>query len=238
MSDLLTNPAKSIPVSEHSVLLLGAHRAMRADAHRLATALSDLPDGTLEDALALGRAFAELMKLIHDHHWAEDDVIYPFLIERVHGFEHDAGRLEHDHIELDAAMAGLGAGLRMLAHQRTATLRYDIHRYLIDDAAAFNNILVSHLDREEDLVIPAFDSVLSGADQRALAKQESKLATYRHMRMAVPWVLANATPEEAAALRAAAPRLLGIVHDHAWKQRFARVVAPLYVPTSNQKART
>jgi len=134
-------------------------------------------------------------------------------------------------------MARLSAGLRMLAHQRAATLRYDTHRYLIDDAAAFNNILVSHLDREEDLVIPAFESVLSGADQRALAKQESKLATYRHMRMAAPWVLASATPEEAAAMRAAAPRLLIIVHDHAWKQRFARVMAPLYVPTSDQKAR-
>ena len=238
MSDLLTNPAKSIPVSEHSVLLLGAHRAMRADARRLATALSDLPDGTPEDALALGRAFAELMKLIHDHHWAEDDVIYPFLIERVHGFEHDAGRLEQDHIELDAAMARLGAGLRMLAHQRTATLRYDTHRHLIDDAAAFNDILASHLDREEDLVVPAFESVLSAADQRALAKQESKLATYRHVRMAVPWVLANVTPEEAAALRATAPRVLSLLHDHAWKQRFARVMAPLYRPMSNQKTRS
>ena len=188
--------------------------------------------------MALGQAFAQVVKLIHDHHWAEDDVIYPFLIERVHGFEHDAVALEHDHIELDAAMARLSAGLRMLAHQRAATLRYDTHRYLIDDAAAFNNILVSHLDREEDLVIPAFESVLSGADQRALAKQESKLTTYRHMRMAVPWVLANASPEEAAALRAAAPRLLGIVNDHAWKQRFARVMTPLYHPTLNHKTRT
>jgi hypothetical protein len=238
MSDLLTNPAESTPISEHSLMLLGAHRAMRADARRLAIALDDLPDRPPEDALALGSAFAELVTLIHDHHWAEDDVIYPFLIERVHGFEHDAGRLEHDHIELDAAMARLSAGLRMLAHQRTPTLRYDTHRHLIDGAAAFAEILVSHLDREEDLVVPAFESVLSAADQRALSKQESKRATYRHVSMAVPWVLANATPGEAAALRAAAPRVLSILHGLAWKQRFARVMTPLYRPTLNQKTRT
>jgi hypothetical protein len=204
----------------------------------LAKALADLPDRPPEDVLALGRAFAELVTLIHDHHWAEDDVIYPLLIARVHGFEEDAARLEHDHIELDAAMARLGAGLRMFAHQRTPTLRYDTHRHLIDDAAAFAEILVSHLDREEDLVVPAFESVLSTDDQRALSKQESKLATYRHVRMAVPWVLANATPGEAAALRAAAPRVLGVLHGLAWRQRFARVMTPLYHPTLTGNTRT
>ena len=237
MSDLLTNPAQSIPVSEHSLLLLGAHKAMRADARRLAKALSDLPDRPPEDVLALGRAFAQLVTLIHDHHWAEDDVIYPFLVARVHGFEHDAARLEHDHMELDAAMARLGAGLRMLAHQRTSKLRYDTHRHLIDGATAFDEILLSHLVREEDLLVPAFESVLSAADHRALGKQESKLATYRHVRMAVPWVLANATPGEAAALRATAPRLLSLLHGLAWKQRFARAMAPLYRATLNEKTR-
>jgi hypothetical protein len=41
------------------------------------------------------------------------------------------------------------------------------------------------------------------------------------MRLAVPWVLANATPEEAASLRAVAPRLLGVIQDRVWEPRFA-----------------
>ena len=49
-----------------------------------------------------------------------------------------------------------------------------------------------------------------------------------HMRMAVPWVLANATPEEEAELRATAPRLLGVIQDHLWDRRFMQVMAPLY----------
>ena len=44
----------------------------------------------------------------------------------------------------------------------------------------------------------------------------------------MPWVLANASPEEEARLRAGAPRLLGIVQDHLWDRRFERVMAPLY----------
>ena len=48
------------------------------------------------------------------------------------------------------------------------------------------------------------------------------------MRMAVPWVLANATPEEEAELRATAPRLLGVVQDHVWDPHFMQVMAPPY----------
>jgi hypothetical protein len=81
-------------------------------------------------------------------------------------------------------------------------------------------------------VVPAFESVLSDADQHTLKQEESKLAGYRHMRMAVPWVLANVTPQEAAELRAGAPRLLGIIEHRVWEPRFAPLMAPLYGATT------
>jgi hypothetical protein len=106
--------------------------------------------------------------------------------------------LERDHVELDAAIARITARLRLLAHQHNKMLRHDNHRRLGDDAAAFNNVLVDHLDREEQIVVPAFESMISTADQRVLSTAEFMLATYRHVRMAVPLVLANATPDQAA----------------------------------------
>ena len=63
---------------------------------------------------------------------------------------------------------------------------------------------------------------------RASLKEEATFSTYRHIRIAVPWVLANATPAEEADLRATAPRLLGVVQDRVWEPRFARLMAPLY----------
>jgi hypothetical protein len=66
--------------------------------------------------------------------------------------------------------------------------------------------------------------MLSEAAQHTPA-EEYKLSTYQQMRMAVPWVLANATHQEAS-LRATAPRLLGVIQDPVWKPRFARVMAP------------
>jgi hypothetical protein len=227
MSDAELSSAPPVPISEHSRVLI----AMQADSQRLMRAVDSLPAGDTQQAAALGRAFAAIVGLIHDHHWTEDDVMYPFLLARVPTFEGDALRLEDDHVELDAAMARINARFRLLAHQLSARLWQDTRGHLLEEATAFDRVLVDHLDREEAVVVPSFESMLSEAEQHLLHKEEFKLATYRHMRMAVPWVLANATPEEAANLRAVAPRLLGVIQDRVWEPRFARLVAPLYQST-------
>jgi hypothetical protein len=139
-------------------------------------------------------------------------------------------QLEGDHIELDAAMARITAGLRLLARSSTPKIAHDTGRRLVDDTRAFKGILVDHLDREEAVVVTPFDSRISAAEQRQLTTAESKLSTYRHVRMAVPWVLANAT--DAAELRQFAPRLIGLIHDHRWERRFQRIMAPLYRPAA------
>jgi hypothetical protein len=124
--------------------------------------------------------------------------------KREPGFESDTLRLENDHVELDAAMARINARFRLLAHQLSARLWQDTRGHLLEEAAALDRVLVDHLDRKEAVVVPPFESLLSEADQHALQKEEAKLSTYRHMRMALPWVLTNATPEEEASLRATA----------------------------------
>ena len=231
MSDREMSDARTIPISEQSRVLVAVHRAMRADGERLIGAVKALPSGDTQRAAALGSAFAAIVSLIHDHHWTEDDVMYPFLLERVASFEPGAIRLEDDHVQLDAAMAGISARFRLLAHQLTPALWQDTRRHLADEARSFNQILVEHLDREEEVVVPAFESTLSAAEHAALRKEESKLTTYRHMRMAVPWVLANSSLEEQADLRATAPRLLGVIQDRVWEPAFIRLMAPLYEPS-------
>jgi hemerythrin-like domain-containing protein len=228
MSDVHESSTSSIPISEHSRVLIAVHNAMRADSRRLIGAVAALPDGDNARAAALGGAFAAIVGLIHDHHWTEDDVMYPFLLQRVRSFEVEAVRLENDHVDLDAAMARINARFRLLGHPLSIALWHDVRARLVDDAATFDRVLVEHLEREEAIVVPAFDSQISEAEQHSLQKEEAKLATYRHMRLAVPWVLANATPAEETELRAAAPRLLGVIQDHVWERRFRQLMAPLY----------
>jgi Hemerythrin HHE cation binding domain len=125
MTDAEPSSVPPVPISEHSRVLIAMHKAMRADSQRLISAVDTLPDGDIQHAAALGRAFGAIVGLIHDHHWTEDDVMYPFLLERMPGFEGDAIRLEDDHVELDAAMARINARFRLLAHQLSARLWQD-----------------------------------------------------------------------------------------------------------------
>jgi hemerythrin-like domain-containing protein len=217
----------TIPLSEHNRFLLAIHNAMRADSQRLIAAVADLDHGDAAAANALGRAFGVIVELIHDHHWTEDDAMYPFLIERVNGFEEDVVSLEEDHIELDSLMARIAARFRLLGHTLNDKLQTQTRGHLIEDVGAFQEHVVSHLQREEDVVLGAIDA-FSQADQKALHRQESKHATLRHVRLAVPWALSNTTGEEAKQLRAAAPKLLSTISDHVWDKSFQRILEPLY----------
>jgi hypothetical protein len=60
-----------------------------------------------------------------------------------------------------------------------------------------------------------------------ITRRARPASTYRHIRVAVPWVLAKAIPAEEADLRATAPHLLGVIQDRVWEPRFARLMAPL-----------
>jgi hemerythrin-like domain-containing protein len=224
---MATSQDDVIPLSEHNRLLLAVHNAMRADGNRLVAAIADLDRSDARSATALGRAFGAIIELIHDHHWTEDDAMYPFLVERVDGFEIHLVELEEDHINLDASMARIAARFRLLGHTLNDTLQAETHRHLVDEANSFRDYLTSHLQREEAIVFGLVDA-FSEPEQSALHRQESKLATYRHIRMAVPWVLANATPDEETELRAQAPRLLGAIADHVWDKSFQKIVEPLY----------
>ena len=154
MSDAEPSSVPPVPISEHSRVLIAMHKAMRTDSQRLIRAVDALPAGDTHQAAALGRAFGAIVGLIHDHHWTEDDVMYPFLLERVPTFERDAIRLEDDHVELDAAMARINARFRLLAHQLSARLWQDTRGHLLEEAATFDRVLVDHLDREEAVVVP------------------------------------------------------------------------------------
>ena len=223
---MTTNEA-AIPLSEHNRFLLAIHNAMRVDSKRLVAAVADLDRGDISAANALGRAFGVIVELIHDHHWTEDDAMYPFLVERVDGFEADLVGLEEDHIELDALMARIAARFRLLGHTQNGKLRDETFGHLVDEVDQFRAHVTSHLQREEDIVLGVIDA-FSEADQKALHRQETKNATLRHIRLAVPWVLSNTTGDEAVQLRAAAPKLLGAISDHVWDKSFQKILEPLY----------
>lgn len=227
MSDPDMQQDVPIPVQEHNRLLLEIHKAMRVDSERLISAVTTIATGDTHRAAELGRTFAVIVNLIHRHHWTEDDVLYPFLIDRVPGFEAEAVRLEDDHVELDAVMARVNARFRLVAHPLSRGVWQDTYEHLARDVTLLRDVLAAHLEREEAVVIPAVEGV-AAADALTLSEAAMKHTNLREMSQSVPWIMAHLTAEEEAELRASAPKLLAVLHDHVWERRFRHLMEPLY----------
>jgi len=88
------------------------------------------------------RAFSQLAAVLHHHHHAEEAMVFPF-VERRTGIAPE--QLQTDHDEMTAAIANVESRLEARETERVGAA-----------IGRFHEILVTHLDREEDLVIPVF----------------------------------------------------------------------------------
>jgi ADP-ribose pyrophosphatase YjhB (NUDIX family) len=132
-----------------AALLLAVHHHFRSAAAQL----SLLAGRRESDLYPLRRAFAPLAETLHHHHHAEEAMLFP-LVTRETGLA-PAGLVD-DHGELTAAIRGVDESLRGgdADSARTAIARFD-------------EVLVTHLDREERLVMPVLLG-LSPREARAL----------------------------------------------------------------------
>ena len=116
--------------------LLAIHDQFRAASRRIAFSI----DGEAPDVGWVRRAFTPLAMTLHHHHHAEENMLFPMVLERT-GTAPE--QLVRDHQIMTDAIASVEAAL---SEGDTTRARATI--------ASFDEILVEHLAREEALVIP------------------------------------------------------------------------------------
>ncbi len=207
------------------------HRAMRMDAERLTTLVSSAHPGDADRLTALAPWYAGYEGAIHDHHTAEETVIYPALLARDPSFA-DADRdLEEQHrVLIDRltvvreSLGGLPAAAGGSAWERE---RDDAVRA----ARALWDIIETHLDHEEDVAFSRYRQAFTAAEFTALGKAAWKVVGTRAVVFAGPWVLDHATPAERAEILGAQPLLLRVLYRLALRPRFERLARPLDEPS-------
>jgi Hemerythrin HHE cation binding domain len=211
------------------------HRSMRADATRLTELVGAArPDqaGRLE---ALAGWYARYEAAIHDHHHAEEWVIYPALLERDPSFAEADGQLEGQHQVLADRLQVARESLTGLAGA-TGGGRWEQEREeAAKAAAALKSIVDTHTRDEEAIAFPRYSAHFTAAEYAGLNKAALKLVGLRSFVFAGPWVLDHATPGERAELLGEQPLLLRVIYRLALKPRYQRLVRPLGV--ASQPAR-
>jgi hemerythrin-like domain-containing protein len=203
------------------------HRSMRADAARLTGLVGAAQPADVARLRALADWYARYEGAIHDHHHAEEAVIYPALLERDPSFAEADGRLEGQHQVLAdrlqvareslGGLAGAAGGGQWEREQEEA----------VKAAVALKAIVDTHTTHEEAVAFPRYSTHFTATEYADLNKAAFKLVGIRSVVFAGPWVLDHASQTERAELLAEQPLLLRILYRLALRPRYQRLVRPL-----------
>ncbi len=203
------------------------HRAMRVDAERLTTLVASARPTDADRLAALASWYAGYQGAIHDHHTAEEAVIYPALLARDPSFADADGELEQQHAVLADRLTVVRESVRGLpAAAGNAAWERELAE-AVRAAQALQEIIEVHLDHEEDVAFSRYRQVFSAAEFAELGKAAWRVVGTRAVVFAGPWVLDHATPAERAQLLAAQPLLLRLVYRLALRPRYERLSRPL-----------
>lgn len=219
-------PAGFVPAVTRTMGIV--HNALRRDLPRARTVLDTVPYPHDRQRIALGGHLLMMMAFLHKHHDGEESGLYP-LVRRDPSAAALLDEMEADHDALDPGIAAVERAAR--AYRADATARTE----LIAALDVLDPVLMSHLDRQENLLMPVVERTVSKAEweawEQGLAKKRSitELAAEGH------WILDGATSDETAMMLALVPKpmrwiLLNLFARSHRKRAFARWWSPEHSP--------
>ena len=174
------------------------HYAFRRDLRDFIAAAGATP---VEDR-PVWRALASRWELfgtvLHKHHTAEDEEIWPLLLQRVDAARDAQGRatldaMEAEHAEIDPLLTACSAGFRELAGSvagRDTTERDSDARAALEiRLVATRERLDCHLGHEERDAIALIQRYFTAADWHAVDGRIQRSYTLRESLEVLPWVL-------------------------------------------------
>lgn len=205
------------------------HDALRRDLARAISALERAPGPEDEQRAALGAHVTWMMRFLHAHHHGEDAGLWPLVRER----EPDANALlatmETDHariaplVELcETAARGYGSG-------SADTTRVA----LLDALTRLRDVLLPHLQREEDEVMPLVSIAISPAEWRAVDEQYFiKPKSLKELGFEGHWMLDELDAERARVVTHQVPPISRFVLLWGFRRRYRRLATASWGPAA------
>lgn len=172
------------------------HHAFRRDLRRFQSAVRHTPVGDGATWAALDARWRRFTDVLHHHHTAEDDSVWPVLLRRVdeQGDAEARATLE----AMEAEHDGIDPALRSCAEGFAAMVSHpcEDHRNALDvHVTVFHEALLEHLAHEESGALPVWQSVVTAEDNAAIEKALERAYPARLMPFLLPW-LADELPDE------------------------------------------
>jgi hemerythrin-like domain-containing protein len=165
------------------------HGALRRDLHRAAAALAVSPSPA--QRIAIARHVGWMMSFLHAHHRSEDDGLYPLVRQRDPSSTPLLDAMDADHHAVASAIAVVEVAVAAALDAGGSDAS------LIDALRELSDVLLPHLEREENEMMPVVSATVSDSEWRQLehrfnieGKSPTQLGFEGH------WLIDGASPED------------------------------------------
>ncbi|WP_250001657.1 hemerythrin domain-containing protein [Actinoplanes sp. M2I2] len=173
--------------------MLVVHRVFRREFRILPALIRAVAPGHTARAEVLGLHLANVASGLHHHHTAEDELVWPLLLDRARMHADLINRMEAQHERLHEPLARIDA---ILPRWR-AEARADDRDALADVLARASVALEEHLADEEREVLPIVEQHLTPAEWRAVGDRGKEVLPKGKMALVfLGAILEEATPAE------------------------------------------
>jgi hemerythrin-like domain-containing protein len=199
------------------------HRQQRVDTARYVQALDVLEQDDVTRRRALARWATGFGHELTTHHTIEDEVFFPDLAMRVPATTEVLRRLATDHETVEHLIGRLRATGAGVAEAGPGAPFAIARAEALEVAVALRDLLIEHLDVEDDLVLSVFAASYSAEEYEALQEQAIKSIPKTGLFFSIPWNVACLDEEARVELIRSAPLPLRLIYRLS-RGRFDRLV--------------
>lgn len=145
------------------------HQALRRDLERATTALEASPSPAVRQRVAIASHLCWMMDFLRAHHDSEDEGLYPVVRTRCPDAVDLLEQMDVDHQRIARSIDTVGAAATSYGKADGSSAR----ARLVAAIGALNEVLLPHLQREEEHMMPIVSEVLSDAEWKAIEHEHN-----------------------------------------------------------------
>jgi hemerythrin-like domain-containing protein len=208
----------------HNMVLV--HNVFRREFRLLGDLIAAVPDSDTGRAGELAAHAREMIGVLHHHHTAEDELIWPELERRAGIDDALTDRMIDQHERVGRVLDTMGEELRRWAHDAGPISRGQLAANLGELCAA----LGEHLDDEEHLVLPIVGRTLTLRQWNAVAKRGMRSLPKSRRLIMLGYILEDADSGERGAFLAHVPPPARLAYRLFGRRRFLAETSRLRRP--------
>jgi hemerythrin-like domain-containing protein len=208
------------------------HQALRRDLARAHDVLASDPALPPDQQAAIAGHLTWMMGFLRAHHDTEDTALYPLVLTRDPGAGGLVEAMHADHERIAARIAHLETAAAAVGATASGEDLWELAR-AVD---RLNDVLLPHLQREEDDVMPVVSSAITHAEWNAIEQEYNvKPKSFVQLGREGHWIIDAASPEDRAAVLSLVPAVPRFVLVHGFAGAYRRRAAACWGPPAKHR---